>query len=157
MVSGGTGVGSGVGVDTAGVDSVPLEMVTRDSDDVWFPAASRAIAERVWDPSVEEVVFQVMLYGLEVSSLVKAIPSRRNWTPVTPRLSEAVASRETEPEIVKPEVGEVRETEGGVVSEGVAVGVGVGVDKGTGVGVGVGVGAGNTPPTERQFGMRPCS
>ena len=82
-----------------------------------------------------------MRYGLVVSSLVKAIPSRRNWTPVTPVLSEAVASRETEPEMVKPDVGEMREIEGGVVSEGVGVEVGVG--EGT-VGVGVGVGVGVT-------------
>ncbi len=63
------------------------------------------------------VVFQVTLYGAVVSSAPSAIPSRRNWTPVTPVLSEAVAERVTVvPETVVPEVGVEREMEGAVVS-----------------------------------------
>ena len=122
-------VGIGVGSDVE-VEIVALEMVTRVSDEVvWFPVASRAVAVRVCGPSVAVVVFQVVRYGLTVTSPPKGTPSRRNWTPVTPVLSEAVASRETEPEIVKPDVGEVRVIEGGV-SEGVGVGVTVGVGVG---------------------------
>ena len=47
------------------------------------------------------------------------MPSRRNWTPDTPTLSDAVAETVTEePETVKPLVGAVRETVGKVMSKG---------------------------------------
>ncbi len=63
------------------------------------------------------VVFQVTEYGVVVSSAPRAIPSRRNWTPVTPVLSEADAERVTVvPVTVEPAVGVEREMVGGVVS-----------------------------------------
>ena len=66
---------------------------------------------------VAVVVFQVTEYGAVVSSAPRAIPSRRNWTPVTPVLSEAVAeSVMVVPETVEPVVGVEREMVGAVVS-----------------------------------------
>jgi hypothetical protein len=67
-------------------------------------------------PFVAEVVFQVMEYGAVVSSVPRLEPSRRNWTPETPMLSEAVAETVTEAETVEPLVGVERETTGRVVS-----------------------------------------
>jgi hypothetical protein len=56
-------------------------------------------------------------YGEDVSSEPRLAPSSLNWTLATPALSEAVAETVTEePETVEPEVGEVIETVGGVVS-----------------------------------------
>lgn len=80
-------------VGTAGgvVSGMAFETVTvREVAVVWFPAASRATAERVWEPLVVWVVSQVMLYGLVVSSLPRFAPSRVNCTPETATLSEAV-------------------------------------------------------------------
>ena len=71
----------------------------------------------MWGALVAVVVFQVTLYGVVVSSAPSAIPSRRNWTPVTPVLSEAVAERVTVmPVTVEPAVGVEREMVGARVS-----------------------------------------
>jgi hypothetical protein len=51
-----------------------------------------------------------------VASVPRVSPSRRNLTPVTPTLSEAVALTVMVPETVAPEDGEVMATVGGVVS-----------------------------------------
>ena len=51
-----------------------------------------------------------------MSSLPRAWPSRRNCTPATPTLSEAVAETVTVLETVAPEAGAVIETVGAVVS-----------------------------------------
>jgi hypothetical protein len=47
-----------------------------------------------------------------------AEPSTKNWTPVTPTLSEAEALTVVVPETVAPEAGDVMLTVGGVVSGG---------------------------------------
>ncbi len=55
-------------------------------------------------------------YGEMVSSAPRFTPSRLNWTPETPTLSEAVADTVVVPDTVDPPVGEVIETVGGVES-----------------------------------------
>src|SRR5207247_2198184 len=81
-----------------------------------LPAASRARAVRVCDPLLVVVVSQLTTYGALVSSAPRAAPSRKNWTPATPTLSEAVAVTDTGPETVAPLAGAVMLTVGGVVS-----------------------------------------
>ena len=56
-----------------------------------------------------------------MSSAPRFAPSRRNWTPATPTLSEAVAVTFVVPETVAPWAGAVTETVGGVVSGGATV------------------------------------
>ena len=53
--------------------------------------APRARAVKVWLPGVAPVVFQLTVYGAEVSSAPRFAPSRRNCTPATPTLSDALA------------------------------------------------------------------
>ena len=53
-----------------------------------------------------------------VSSVPRLVPSRRNCTPLTPTLSEALAEIVIVPEIVAPEAGDVMETEGACESIG---------------------------------------
>ena len=53
-----------------------------------------------------------------MSSVPTADPSTKNWTPLTPTLSEAEALMVVVPETVAPEAGEVMLTVGGVVSGG---------------------------------------
>src|SRR5439155_27373878 len=86
------------------------------ADVVALPAASRARAVSVCDPLVVVVVFQLTAYGALVPSAPRAAPSRKNWTPATPTLSEAVAVTATGPETVAPLAGAVMLTVGGVVS-----------------------------------------
>ena len=84
-----------------------------------FPAASRARAVRVCEPLDVWVVSQTMEYGAVVSSEPRFTPSKRNCTPKTPTLSEAVAEMLTEePDTVAPFAGDEIETVGGVVSGG---------------------------------------
>ena len=76
----------------------------------------------MWEALVAVVVSQVVEYGAVVSSAPRAIPSRRNWTPVTPVLSEAVAERvAVVPETVEPVVGVEREMVGAVMSGAASV------------------------------------
>src|SRR5439155_27238 len=81
-----------------------------------LPAASRARAVSVWIPFPAVVVFHATEYGALVSSAPRAAPSRKNWTPATPTLSEAVAVTATGPETVAPLAGAVMLMVGGVVS-----------------------------------------
>ena len=59
---------------------------------VTLPAASRATAVRLCDPLLADVVFHGTEYGAVVSSAPSAAPSRRNCTPTTPTLSEALGT-----------------------------------------------------------------
>src|SRR5262245_7404733 len=97
---------------------VEFAMVTVTAADVAvFPAASRARAVSVCcEPLAAEVVFHAAEYGAVVSSAPSAAPSRKNWTPATPTLSDALAVTVTEPLTVAPEVGEVTATVGADVS-----------------------------------------
>ena len=97
-----------------------LDTVTVTAADVRvLPAASRAMAVRVWvEPLAAAVVSQVREYGAAVSSVPRLVPSSWNCTPATPTLSEAPAVTLTVPETVSPLAGDVRLTVGGVVSGG---------------------------------------
>jgi 5,10-methenyltetrahydromethanopterin hydrogenase len=83
-----------------------------------LPAASRATALIVCAPSLAPVVFQAIEYGALVSGGPASTPSRRNWTLVTPTLSEALALTVIVPDTVAPFAGEVMLAEGAVVSGG---------------------------------------
>src|SRR2546422_274190 len=88
------------------------------SEVVWLPAASRARAASVWVPLDAIEAFHATEYGAAVSSAPSGAPSRRNWTPLTPTLSDAVAETVTEgPDTVEPFAGAVIEMAGGVVSD----------------------------------------
>src|SRR6266699_2576620 len=67
-------------------------------DSVWLPAASRATAVMVCEPSLTEAVSQGIEYGALVSSAPKLVPSILNCTPATPTLSEALAVKLVVPE-----------------------------------------------------------
>src|SRR5438309_8162238 len=84
-----------------------------------LPAPSRATAVRVCDePLLAVVVSQGAEYGAAVTSAPTFTPSSRNCTPTTPMLSEALAVMVTVPETLAPDVGDVIDTVGGVVSGG---------------------------------------
>src|SRR2546426_887177 len=83
---------------------------------VVLPAASRATAVSVCDALLAVVVSHAIAYGAIVSSTPTLAPSRRNWTPTTPTLSDALALIVVVPETVAPFAGAVRLTVGGVVS-----------------------------------------
>ena len=93
-------------------------MTVTEADVVVLPAASRATAVRVWEPSLVAVVSQVYEYGLVVSSVPMAAPSSWNWTLATSTSSEAEAVTLTVPDTVAPAAGDVRLADGGVVSRG---------------------------------------
>ncbi len=100
-----------------GVVGVVLETITVTADEmVVFPAASLAVAVRVWEPLGTETVYQVPEYGGMISSELRLEPSSLNWTPATPTLSEAVAETVTLPETVVLVVGRVIATVGEVMS-----------------------------------------
>jgi hypothetical protein len=103
---------------TVGVVTPMLLTVTFIDPDVpIFPAASRATAVSAWEPFEAEVVFQVILCGLVVSSAPRLAPSSLNCTPTIPMLSEAFALTATEdPDTVAPDVGAVIETVGEMMS-----------------------------------------
>src|SRR6267378_4924082 len=81
-----------------------------------LPAASRATAVSVCAPLLAVVVSQGTAYGAVVSSRPRLAPSRRNWTPATPTLSDALAVTVVVPLTVAPVAGAVMLTVGGVVS-----------------------------------------
>ena len=83
---------------------------------VVLPAASRATAVSVCEPLLAVVVFHETVYGAVVSSAPRFAPSRRNWTPTTPTLSDALAVTVVVPVTVAPFAGAVMLTVGGVVS-----------------------------------------
>jgi hypothetical protein len=101
------------------VGAVVSDTVTLTEDEVpVLFAASRATALRVWVPTEAVAVFHATEYGAVVSSAPRLAPSSRNWTPVTPTLSEALAETVIVPETVAPALGEVMLTVGAVVSGG---------------------------------------
>src|SRR3989442_2222692 len=81
---------------------------------VVLPAASRATAVSACDALLAVVVSHASAYGAVVSSTPTFAPSRRNWTPTTPTLSDALALIVVVPETVAPLAGAVRLTVGGV-------------------------------------------
>src|SRR5437016_7212483 len=81
-----------------------------------LPAASRATAVNVCGPLVAVVVFHETVYGAVVTSRPRLAPSRRNWTPATPTLSDAFALTVMMPETGAPFAGAVILTVGGMVS-----------------------------------------
>jgi hypothetical protein len=81
-----------------------------------FPATSRATAERVYDPFATAPVFQEVVYGGRSTSLPRALPLSRNWTPATATLSAAFAATDIVFATLAPFIGEVIETVGGVAS-----------------------------------------
>jgi hypothetical protein len=91
-------------------------LIVRGADVVVFPAASRAIAVKVYGPGVTPLVFQEREKGLVVSSAPRLFPFSRNWTPMTPVSSVAVAETVIVPLTDAPSPGAVRATVGGVVS-----------------------------------------
>src|SRR5213593_1686586 len=88
-----------------------------------LPAASRAMAVKLWEPLATRVVFQEIAYGAAVTSAPKLTPSSLNCTPTTPTLSVALAETVIVPETVALAAGAVMETVGGVVSTTVSVAV----------------------------------
>src|SRR6185503_19906545 len=81
-----------------------------------LPAASRATAVSVCVPLLAAVVSQETAYGVVVSSAPRLAPSRRNWTPATPTLSDALTVTVRVPLTVAPVAGAVMLTVGAVVS-----------------------------------------
>src|SRR5213594_3478928 len=81
-----------------------------------LPAASRAMAVKLWEPLATRVVFHEREYGAAVTSAPTLTPSSLNCTPTTPTLSVALAETVTVPATVAPSAGAVIETVGGVVS-----------------------------------------
>jgi hypothetical protein len=65
-----------------------------------LPAASRAATAIVCGPFGTEVLLHVNVYGADVRSAPSGAPSRRNCTPATPTSSDAVATRDTDPDTV---------------------------------------------------------
>jgi hypothetical protein len=103
--------------DTERVDEEEEARVTwTGSDDVVLPAASRAMAVKVYCPGATPVVSQDTEKEFVVSSAPRSVPLSWNCTPTTPILSVAVAVIVTGSERVAPEAGDVREMDGGVTS-----------------------------------------
>src|SRR6202035_2667952 len=100
-------VGGVVSFETVTVTAVAVAVL---------PAASRATAVNVCEPLLTVVVFHETEYGAVVCSTPKVAPSRRNCTPTTPTLSEALAVTAIVPLAVAPLAGAVTLTVGGVVS-----------------------------------------
>ena len=87
------------------------------ADVVWLPAPSRACADSTCAPLLAVVVFQTVENGDAVSSAPRLAPSRRNCTPETLTLSDAVALTVTDaPPTAALFAGALTETVGGVVS-----------------------------------------
>src|SRR5918996_428498 len=108
--------GEGDVMVTVGGD-VSFETVTVTApEEVTLPAASRARPVSVWAPLLALMVFQDTEYGALVSSAPRLEPSRRNWTPAMPTLSEALAVTVTVFDTVAPDEGDVIKTVGEVIS-----------------------------------------
>ena len=100
-----------------GVVSVLNTFTLTGADVVKLPAESLATAVSVCAPFAARFEFQLMLYGLVVSSAPRAAPSILNWTPAMPRLSLAVADTVTAfPEMLAPLAGAVIDTDGALRS-----------------------------------------
>ncbi len=100
---------------TGEVLSTMIEMAV---DVARFPAASRATAVIVCEPSETVVEFQTILYGAVVSSAAMSVlVSSLNCTPTTPTASKAEADITTAVlEAKAPFEGAVTDTEGAIVS-----------------------------------------
>src|ERR1043166_1231492 len=111
---------TGALMETVGGVVSTLKTVTlTGADVVRLPAESRATAVSTWVPFDVRFEFQLMLYGLVVSSAPRLAPSILNWTPAMPRLSLAVADTVTAlPETLAPLAGAVIDTVG-IVRSGV--------------------------------------
>src|SRR5881409_4292713 len=81
-----------------------------------LPAASRAMAVKLWEPLATRVVFHEREYGAANTSAPRFAPSSLNCTPTTPTLSVALAETVVVPATVEPAAGAVIDTVGGVVS-----------------------------------------
>src|SRR5205807_7404316 len=81
-----------------------------------LPAASRAVAVNVCDPSATPAVFHATAYGADVFSAPSGAPSPKNCTPATPMLSAALALTVIVPVTAVPADGAVMATVGGVLS-----------------------------------------
>src|SRR6202023_3145933 len=99
-------VAGAVTLTVGGVVSFATVTVTAAAVAV-LPAASRATAVNVCEPLLTVVVFHETEYGAVVCSTPKLAPSRRNCTPATPTLSEALVLTVTVPETVAPFAGAV--------------------------------------------------
>src|SRR5436190_388665 len=88
---------------------------------VRLPAASRAVAVRVWEPLLVLAVFQETEYGEVVRSEERRVGKERSWTSATPTLSEALALTGVVADTVARAEGDVMLTVGGVVSGGGAL------------------------------------
>src|SRR5205807_2249614 len=81
-----------------------------------LPAASRAVAVNVCDPSATPAVFHATAYGADVFSAPSGAPSTKNCTPATPMLSAALALTVIVPLTAVPADGAVMAAVGGVLS-----------------------------------------
>src|SRR5438046_2698929 len=97
---------------------LPLATVTVTGVDVVrLPPPSRARAAIVCAPLIVPVVFHAIVHGAALTSAPTADPSRRNCTPATNPLSDAVAASVTPPPATMAlAAGAVRETMGGTLS-----------------------------------------
>src|SRR4051812_44814953 len=108
--------GSAHGTPFHGVE--PLATVTLTVADVFLlAAASRATAVSECAPFAAFVVSHATAYGDAVSSVPRATPSTKKFTPATPTLSDAFAVTCTVPLTVAPATGAVMATDGAVVSD----------------------------------------
>src|SRR5437867_1051927 len=109
---------AGAVIDTEGavVSRLFATVTVATAEVVRLPAASRAVAERVWLPFATVAVFHETEYGEAVSSAPSPTPSSKNCTPTTPMSSDAFAETVIEPETVAPDIGDEIATVGGVMS-----------------------------------------
>src|SRR5439155_25335475 len=98
-------------LDTALITGGALSTVTLTTlAGAVLPAASRAMAVKLWEPLATRVVFQEIAYGAAVTSAPRFAPSSLNCTPTTPTLSVALAETVTVPATVTPAAGAVIDT-----------------------------------------------
>src|SRR5436853_93929 len=81
---------------------------------VW-PAVPRAIAVKALLHVLAVAGFHAIEYGAAVSSAARLAPSRRNCTPATPTLSDALAVTVVTAETMAPVAGAVTVIAGGAV------------------------------------------
>src|SRR3954449_5482000 len=104
------------GMLSMGVATLLMVTVTEVAVALLF-AASLATAVSVWSPLIAARVSHVVVYGLEVSSAPRFVPSSTNCTPATPTLSVAFADTTTAaPDTVVPDCGAVIATAGTAAS-----------------------------------------
>ena len=109
---------AGAVIDTVGgvVSGAFATVMDTLPETVVFPAASRARAASTCPPSVVVRLSHASEYGAVVSSAPIGEPSRRNWTPETPLLSDALAEIVIVPAATEPLAGAVIDTVGATVS-----------------------------------------